>query len=92
MDEASDGTDQPRVSEEAPLGTRDTEAIDGDSWYLEMKAALAVAPIDDEPLTDEDRAAIEAGSADYRGGRTVTLEELLERGSSEDEVSSSEVA
>lgn len=44
-----------------------------------LEAALADAPIDDEPLTDEDRAAIEAGWEDYRQGQTNTLDELLER-------------
>ena len=37
--------------------------------------AFLNAPEDDEPLTDEDIAAIEEGRADIAAGRTVPLEE-----------------
>jgi hypothetical protein len=42
-------------------------------------AALRAAPVDDEPLTDEDRAAIERGREDSRAGRVVTTDELRKR-------------
>jgi hypothetical protein len=38
--------------------------------------ALANAPLDDEPLTDEDRAAIAEARAEIERGETVTLDEL----------------
>lgn len=46
------------------------------SPFDQLKAALAEAPDDDEPLTDNDRATIDAGWEDYRQGRTITLDEL----------------
>lgn len=39
--------------------------------------AFLNAPEDDEPLTDEDLAAIEEGRADIAAGRTVPLAEVL---------------
>lgn len=38
--------------------------------------ALYSAPWDDEPLTDEEIAAIEEGREDIRHGRTVPMEEI----------------
>ena len=38
--------------------------------------ALWEAPIDDEPLSDEDRASLAAGWEDIKAGRIVTLEEV----------------
>ena len=40
-----------------------------------LRTAL-LAPIDDEPLTDEDREAIAAAEAGYRRGEWVTNEEM----------------
>lgn len=48
-------------------------------------AALEVAPIHDEPVTDEGRAAIEAGGRECFAGRTNSLEELLRRCACDDE-------
>lgn len=42
-----------------------------------MLQALANAPEDDEPWTDEDEAAVAEGRADIAAGRTVSLEEML---------------
>lgn len=39
-------------------------------------AALANAPIDDEPETDEERVAVEEGRAALRAGQYATLEEV----------------
>ena len=40
--------------------------------------ALATAPIDGEPLTDEDVRRIEAGQAYFRqGGKGISMEEIL---------------
>ena len=39
--------------------------------------AFLNAPDDDEPLTDEDLAAIEEGRADIAAGRTVPLADVL---------------
>ena len=39
-------------------------------------AAAAVAPDDDEPLTDEDRAAIAEGQAEYDRGEFLSLDEV----------------
>ncbi len=38
--------------------------------------AAQLAPLDDEPLTDEDREAIAAAEAGYRRGEWVTNEEM----------------
>ncbi|MGN6190277.1 MAG: hypothetical protein ACTHOE_15410 [Conexibacter sp.] len=37
---------------------------------------LDAAPIDDEPLTDEDYEALHEAREDFAAGRTVSLEEL----------------
>lgn len=37
--------------------------------------ALEEAPVDDEPVTEEDRAAIAEGWADYHAGRGLSAEE-----------------
>lgn len=41
-----------------------------------MLRALWEAPIGDEPLTDEDRAALSEGWEDVKAGRTVSLEDV----------------
>ncbi len=38
--------------------------------------ALAIAPVDDEPLTEDERAAIEDAEATYRRGEWVADEDL----------------
>ena len=38
--------------------------------------ALADAPWDDEPLTDEDRAAVAEAREDIAAGRTISVEDL----------------
>ena len=40
--------------------------------------ALANAPEDDEPWTDEDEAAVAESRADFAAGRTLTHEEMLQ--------------
>jgi len=42
-----------------------------------MMVALLNAPIDDEPLTDEDRAAIAEARAEQERGELATLDEYL---------------
>ena len=42
-------------------------------------SALRNAPPDDEPLTDEDRAALEEAWDDVRHGRTIPHEEVRRR-------------
>ena len=41
--------------------------------------ALMLAPIDDEPLTDEERAKIDEGKAAYRRGEWISDDELARR-------------
>ena len=41
-----------------------------------VAASLAHVPVDDEPVTDADRKAIDESDADLAAGRAVTLEEL----------------
>jgi hypothetical protein len=41
--------------------------------------ALANAPLDDEPLTPEEEAALEEGYADFAAGRMVTDDDLWRR-------------
>jgi hypothetical protein len=40
-----------------------------------LRTAL-LAPYDDEPFTDEDRAAVEAAEAGYRRGEWITNDEM----------------
>jgi hypothetical protein len=49
-----------------------TALVDDDPVGL----ALALAPIDDEPETDEERAAVAEGKADLAAGHTLTTDEL----------------
>ena len=39
--------------------------------------ALLLAPWDDEPETDEERAAVEEAREDLRQGRTVSMDEVM---------------
>lgn len=41
-----------------------------------LEELLAAAPIDDEPLTDEDREAIAQGESDIAAGRGICLDDL----------------
>jgi hypothetical protein len=41
-----------------------------------MLRALALAPVDDEPVTDEDRADLAAARAEYRRGETLSNEDV----------------
>lgn len=41
-----------------------------------LRLALDSAPVDDEPLTEEDLEAIQEGFADRDGGETVSREEV----------------
>jgi hypothetical protein len=70
---------QRRANQERPLRSAGIDTPEPPSFVERLEAALTDAPIDDEPLTEEDLAAIEAGWEDYRQGRTITLEELLQR-------------
>lgn len=63
------------MPEENLPAARDALAPLGDPVWM----ALLNAPIDDEPLTEEDLQAIEEGREDARHGRTVTLDELMAR-------------
>ena len=42
-----------------------------------LDRTLALAPPDDEPVTAEDRAAIQAGTASLEAGRFVPMEDVL---------------
>lgn len=42
-----------------------------------LERSLMLAPLDDEPLTDEDKAAIAEGEAAYRRGDWVSDDDLL---------------
>lgn len=41
-----------------------------------VRRALANAPLDDEPETEEEKQAVEEGKADIRARRTLSTEEL----------------
>jgi hypothetical protein len=58
-------------------------ALDAAARYLEalgrpdpVLRALLLAPTDDEPETDEERAAVAEARADYGRGEWATLEEV----------------
>ena len=42
-----------------------------------LDRTLALAPLDDEPVTPEDIAAIEASAAAFDAGQSVSMEEIL---------------
>ena len=44
--------------------------------YDPVLAMLEAAPIDDEPVTEEDRRYIEMAREDYRNGDVVSAEEI----------------
>jgi hypothetical protein len=48
-----------------------------ESMLSPLERTLALAPIDDEPVTEEDAAAIEAGIASLEQGRGVPMEKIL---------------
>lgn len=48
-----------------------------ESMLSPLDRALALAPIDDEPLTPEEAAAIEAGAASLKRNGGVPMEEVL---------------
>lgn len=41
-----------------------------------IRRALDAAPLDDEPLTDEEREAVEEAESDIRAGRTMSMDEF----------------
>ena len=41
-----------------------------------LRRALETAPVDDEPLTDDDRAAIREGRKEYAQGESVSHDEI----------------
>lgn len=41
-----------------------------------VRKALANAPIDDEPLTDEERERIRRADEDFKYGRTTSMDEV----------------
>ncbi len=58
------------------------DAVDPVVWLLRrvqdpMIRVLDSAPLDDEPLTPEDEAAIREGLEAYRRGEVVSLDELM---------------
>jgi hypothetical protein len=48
-----------------------------ESMLSPLDRALALAPIDDEPLTDEDIAAMKAGEASLDAGLGIPMEDIL---------------
>jgi hypothetical protein len=48
-----------------------------ESMLSPLDRKLALAPIDDEPVTPEDIAAIEASAAAFDAGHSVSMEEIL---------------
>jgi hypothetical protein len=65
-----------RIVDELPDKSLDAAAILLARVRDPLTAALEAAPLDDEPLTDEDRAAAEEGWAAYRRGEAVDLDDL----------------
>lgn len=67
-----------------PLSPGDREAIDMTKQTMEraqverdpLVRRLDAAPLDDEPLTDEDREALREAGEDFAAGRVVSLEDL----------------
>lgn len=49
-----------------------------ESMLSPLDRKLALAPLDDEPVTAEEAAAIEAGIASLEGNRGVPMETVLE--------------
>lgn len=67
-----------------PLSSADREAIDTTKQTMAHEQVerdplahrLDAAPLDDEPLTDEDCEAMREAREDFAAGRVVSLEEL----------------
>lgn len=55
---------------------RDNEQIDAAEEYDPVWEAFLNAPLDDEPLTEEDIQAIKEANEDFAAGRYITLKEL----------------
>ena len=71
-------------------GRNRQRSVDGAEEYLHSctmdaevsnagDAALANAPVDDEPVTDAEAIAIEEGERDVEAGRVVTADEVQVR-------------
>lgn len=43
----------------------------------EVQAYIASLPVDDEPVTEEERLAVEEGRADVAAGRVYTTEQMV---------------
>lgn len=81
----------PDVLPDAELDTavRILEALAGNALDPAARAAL-LAPDDDEPLTDAERAGIAEGLADLAAGRVTSLDALRAEWAAEDAHSSAE--
>jgi hypothetical protein len=66
-----------RLVDELPDASLEAAARYLDRAQDPTLAVLDAAPPDDEPYTDEERAAVEAGRAAYRRGEGVLLEDLM---------------
>jgi predicted transcriptional regulator len=58
------------------------EAVRYLRWLMReeaLRATLDAAPLDDEPETDEERAAVAEGKADLEAGRVVPAAEVYRR-------------
>ena len=64
---------------ESELGKRVGKGSSAFSASNARKVALANAPIDDEPVTDEEAIAIEEGERDVEAGRVVTADQVKVR-------------
>lgn len=52
--------------------TMEREPVEGDSLVRRLDAA----PLDDEPLTDEDRAALREAKEDFEAQRVISMDDL----------------
>jgi hypothetical protein len=65
-----------RLVDELPNGALEVAARRLEAFQSPLARSLYSAPPDDEPVTDEERAAVAEADADIAAGREVTQEEL----------------
>lgn len=46
------------------------------TWSDPVKKAIDAAPIDDEPITEEERERIRRADEDFKEGRTLSMDEV----------------
>jgi hypothetical protein len=65
-----------RLVDALPSGALDEARVVLERLVDPVALALLAAPVDDEPVTDADRADLEAGRVEYRRGETLSNDDV----------------